>query len=276
MLAGVKLSILVGLMMSAIVLVGCVTITRPIVVEPSPTGAAVWATVNPEEALDAALDHFCQATDLSSQVQCRFEQRLGQTLFSSADVPEGRRTACLNSAYLSEFNVFDFDVLGDCVANTPSSSLADLLSSSLSTEIQHQVSRRTMNVPSGCVSEIQQQSQRDAWMPIWMHGDWTAACRSMRFAGESGRWGKYYRLLVDQRATFAFDLEAAEADPYLALWQGGEVDSSMQLLETDDDSGDGRSARLSADLQPGTYIIEATHFADVDPRTSFRLTVMRQ
>ena len=109
----------VGLTIAAIFLTACITITLPVVEEPSPTAAAVWEALAPEEALDSAIDHFCQASDWSSRLQCRIEQRFGYLLFSDADMSQDRRAACLASAYRSDVDVFDFDMLGYCVENAP-------------------------------------------------------------------------------------------------------------------------------------------------------------
>jgi hypothetical protein len=76
------------------------------------------------------------------------------------------------------------------------------------------------------------------------------------------------RLYIAEAGTYQLDLASSDFDAYLQL-KGGELD-----LE-DDDSGGGRNARLSTQLDSGEYDLEI-RAVDSGSRGRFRISVIRQ
>src|SRR4029077_13673714 len=83
-------------------------------------------------------------------------------------------------------------------------------------------------------------------------GTWTTACTSYHRAG---RYARYYTFSLTAAASVRIDLNST-ADPYLYLQSGNGTNGTV--LAQDDNGGGGLNARLSLDLAPGTYTVEAT------------------
>ena len=64
---------------------------------------------------------------------------------------------------------------------------------------------------------------------------------------------------LDERSRVQIDLVSSDFDAFLSLFAGGGPEDRQQgsLLAEDDNSGGGNNARLSVDLRPGSYLIEA-------------------
>ena len=88
------------------------------------------------------------------------------------------------------------------------------------------------------------------------------------------RWMASFDFELAERRTVQIDLEnVANVDPYLRL-----LDESGTMIAFDDDSGDGRNARISRELDRGRYRIQATKYdaaegtvrltINVDPRST--------
>ena len=81
------------------------------------------------------------------------------------------------------------------------------------------------------------------------------------------RWMASFDFELAERRTVQIDLEnVANVDPYLRL-----LDESGTIIAFDDDSGDGRNARISRELDRGRYRIQATKYDA--PEGTVRLTI---
>lgn len=87
-------------------------------------------------------------------------------------------------------------------------------------------------------------------------GTWTSACTSTH---RSGSYARYYAFTVTETVSFRADLSSSSTDAYLYLLSGSGTNGTV--LASDDDSGDGNSARITRTLLPGTYTIEATTYS---------------
>ena len=88
-----------------------------------------------------------------------------------------------------------------------------------------------------------------------IEGQWTSSCDS------HARWQRYsqfYTFEVSQQSKITIDL-VSHADPYLYLRVGQGTDRGASV-ETNDDGGAGRNARISRQLDVGWYTIEATTY----------------
>ena len=88
-----------------------------------------------------------------------------------------------------------------------------------------------------------------------IEGQWTSSCDS------HARWQRYsrfYTFEVSQQSKITIDLVSV-ADPYLYLRAGQGTDRGASV-ETNDDGGPGRNARISRQLDVGWYTIEATTY----------------
>ena len=106
-------------------------------------------------------------------------------------------------------------------------------------------------------------------------GSWSSGCQSIN---RSGRYARFYRFSVSTRASIRIDLASA-TDSYLFLLSGaGTAQTSVEssdvgaVVDSDDDGGLGRNARISTILNAGTYTIEATTFRR-ETTGSFSLTL---
>jgi hypothetical protein len=100
-------------------------------------------------------------------------------------------------------------------------------------------------------------------------GSWTSNCSSTH---RSGRYARYYTFSLTAPTPVQIDLSSSTPtrDPYLFLLQGS--GTGGLVIASDDDSGDGDSARISRTLAAGTYTVEATTFG-AGQAGSFALTV---
>ena len=94
-------------------------------------------------------------------------------------------------------------------------------------------------------------------------GSWSSGCQSIN---RSGRYARFYRFSISTRASIRIDLASA-TDSYLFLLSGaGAAGTSVEsidvgaVVDSDDDGGLGRNARISSIVNAGTYTIEATTF----------------
>ncbi len=106
-------------------------------------------------------------------------------------------------------------------------------------------------------------------------GSWSSGCRSIN---RSGRYARFYRFSLSARASIQIDLSSA-TDSYLFLLSGaGAARTSVEssdvgaIVDSDDDGGRGRNARISTIVNAGTYTIEATTFRR-ETTGSFSLTL---
>lgn len=83
-------------------------------------------------------------------------------------------------------------------------------------------------------------------------GAWTSGCTSFHRAG---RYARYYTFSLTATASVRIDLTST-ADPYLYLLSGNGTNGAV--LAQDDNGGGGLNARLTLNLAPGTYTVEAT------------------
>ena len=74
----------------------------------------------------------------------------------------------------------------------------------------------------------------------------------------SGRFARFYTFRLTQSAEVQIDLTSFDFDAFLFLREGADI--SGRGLESNDDGGSGRNARITADLSSGTYTIEATSY----------------
>ncbi len=88
-------------------------------------------------------------------------------------------------------------------------------------------------------------------------GTWTNDCVS---AVDSAKRSRYYNIRVLQESTVTVDLSSS-VDSYLNLRNGYNAQRGA-ALHSDDNSGTGNNARISATLAAGSYTIEATTTAD--------------
>ena len=88
-------------------------------------------------------------------------------------------------------------------------------------------------------------------------GTWTNDCVS---AVDSAKRSRYYNIRVLQESTVTVDLSSS-VDSYLNLRNGYNAQRGT-ALHSDDNSGTGNNARISATLAAGSYTIEATTTAD--------------
>ena len=86
-------------------------------------------------------------------------------------------------------------------------------------------------------------------------GAWASDCES---AARHGRYARYYTFSLSSAAFVEIDLQSAAANPYLYL-RAGDGTQAGKLIASDNDGGDGTSARIARRLSAGaTYTIEAT------------------
>ena len=85
---------------------------------------------------------------------------------------------------------------------------------------------------------------------------WTESCPSVHYS--NGRYARYYSFTLRGGARVTIDLTSSSVDTYLALRNGS--GTGMGLIESDNDGGSGRNARITRSLSRGTYTIEATTF----------------
>ncbi|WP_420611393.1 Calx-beta domain-containing protein [Candidatus Poriferisodalis sp.] len=99
--------------------------------------------------------------------------------------------------------------------------------------------------PLGCVDRLDGDGT--------VSGAWTSGCTSAVHTQKSSR---YYTFTISQQSTVTIDLSSS-VDGYLYLRNGYNNQKDV-ALHTDDNSGTGADARISASLAAGTYTIEAT------------------
>ena len=87
-----------------------------------------------------------------------------------------------------------------------------------------------------------------------VNGSWTSDCDS---TNESGSYAKYYTFSVSSDTNVQLDLQST-VDTYLYLLSGSGMDG--QVVDEDDDGGDGSNSRITMTLSAGTYTIEATTY----------------
>jgi len=87
-----------------------------------------------------------------------------------------------------------------------------------------------------------------------LHGTWISPCVSTH---RSGAYAKYYTFTLASATDVQIDV-SSEDDAYMHLLEG--AGSSGSVIESNDDGGDGKDARISRTLQPGSYTIEATTY----------------
>jgi hypothetical protein len=100
--------------------------------------------------------------------------------------------------------------------------------------------------PGDCVSSINPNST--------VTGSWSSDCAS---TNNPGAYARYYTFSLSSTSTVEIDL-VSTTDSYLYLLQGSGM--SGNIIDEDDDSGDGSNARISRTLNAGTYTIEATTY----------------
>ena len=89
-----------------------------------------------------------------------------------------------------------------------------------------------------------------------------SSCDSMN---RSERYAKYYTLDMNEGSDVQIDLTSSSMDTYLFL-----MDSTGELLASDDDGGTGLNSRINHYLEPGRYTIEATTY-NVETTGNFEL-----
>ena len=92
-------------------------------------------------------------------------------------------------------------------------------------------------------------------------------CVSPNYRGELAR---YYSFRLLESAEVQIDMASSTFDAWLVLREGENI--SGRQLALDDDGGPGTDARITADLSPGTYTIEATSLR-TDRTGAFRVTL---
>lgn len=102
-----------------------------------------------------------------------------------------------------------------------------------------------------------------------VNGSWASGCNSTH---RGGRYARYYTFTLASSTAVQIDLSSSTSgrDPYLFLLQG--EGTGGLVVASDDDSGEGDTARISRTLAPGTYTVEATTFGAAQTG-SFTLTV---
>ena len=94
-----------------------------------------------------------------------------------------------------------------------------------------------------------------------VNGNWSADCEASSPSPEGGvRYARYYTFTLSAPFAVTIDL-ISDADTYLYLKEGGARDGVV-ILENDDIDADARifDSRIQADLQSGSYTIEATTY----------------
>ena len=102
----------------------------------------------------------------------------------------------------------------------------------------------------GCLQELGRVGRN----PVTRQGAWDGSCRSVHY--DDGEYARYYGFTLDDSASVSIDLTSPVVDTWLALRRG--TGTGSELLESDDDGGDGTNARITAYLEAGEYTIEAT------------------
>ena len=71
-----------------------------------------------------------------------------------------------------------------------------------------------------------------------------------------GEYAKYYEFELARAATVTMEMTSRDVDSWLVLRSG--LSPGIEVLEKDDDGGDGVDARIERSLDAGTYTIETT------------------
>ena len=89
-------------------------------------------------------------------------------------------------------------------------------------------------------------------------GTWAQGCSSQN---RSGRYARYFSFNVVEQGEVRIDLSSSgstSVDTYLYLLSGSGKTGSV--LESDDDGGSGTNSRITRNLSPGAYTVEATTY----------------
>jgi len=97
-------------------------------------------------------------------------------------------------------------------------------------------------------------------------GSWDSNCAS---TNRDGRYAKYYTFTLLSSQEVIVDLESVP-DNYLFLLEG--AGQNGNVIDRNDDGGDGDNARISATLEAGTYTVEATTY-EIGVTGNFFVTV---
>jgi hypothetical protein len=92
-------------------------------------------------------------------------------------------------------------------------------------------------------------------------GSWDSGCNS---TNRQGSYAKFFTFTLTSAQAIIINLESAQ-DAYLFLLSG--TGQNGAELDRDNDSGDGKNARITRNLPAGTYTIEATTFASATTGT---------
>ena len=87
-------------------------------------------------------------------------------------------------------------------------------------------------------------------------GSWASGCDS---SNRSGRYARFYTFTLSQQGTVQIDLTSTK-DPYLFLLNGAGADGTVEAENDDITANVDTNSRISADLNAGTYTVEATTF----------------
>ena len=90
-------------------------------------------------------------------------------------------------------------------------------------------------------------------------GSWTGTCDS---ENRPSRYARYYTFTLNASSVMTLDLTSSDADAFLYLMQGS--GKRGNIIDLNDDGGDGRNSRIIHNLPFGTYTIEATTYASED------------
>ncbi|MDE0496018.1 MAG: S8 family serine peptidase [Acidimicrobiaceae bacterium] len=126
---------------------------------------------------------------------------------------------------------------------------------------------------SGCTREVEaEQKYGDIGNP-GIVGWWSTASSECTSSVSSRGYARWYVLTLAETSQVTLDLRASwrGVDTYMYLRRGDDVRSGT-ALHSDDDGGDGKNSRISAQLDAGVYTIEATTYAKAKEGT-FDLTV---
>ena len=85
-------------------------------------------------------------------------------------------------------------------------------------------------------------------------GAWDGSCESVHYP--FGEYARYYTFRLGRAASVTIDLTSPSVDTWLALRNG--PGTGTGLIEQDNDDGAGTNARITRNLTPGMYTIEAT------------------
>ena len=101
-------------------------------------------------------------------------------------------------------------------------------------------------------------------------GEWTGDCSSEN-RPHAGTFARYYSFNLNRMANVIIELTSSSADTFLYLLRGKGISDSV--LDQDDDSASGADARISIDLSPGAYTVEATTAFDTTIGDGFDLAI---